>query len=371
MSRFMDPTTDFGFKKLFGDEANKDLTMSFLNDLLELDSPLVDLGFANLEQLPETPEKRIGIFDLLCHDAEGNSYLVEMQKSRIAYISDRMVYYSTFPIAGQAKKGGKRVYSEHKPVFEELRIHDAAVGYGTSSVKTAAAEWDYGLKGVYCIAILGYTLNGSTVAVNYNSIRNDRPPHEVFYDKLKFITVELPLFDPHQPEYSLDRHLNRWLYFLSYAPELERIPEIFKGDKIIQKAFWIAELVNLTPAERQLYELSLKRQRDAYAILKTAKMEGMAAGKAEGKIQGLIEGRIEGRAEGRAEGRIEGRIEGKIEDLLLLFSNKLGPIPADIDSTLHRLNHLAPIQEILMNFMQINDWESLRKLLSTAQNKTF
>ena len=28
MRAFMDPTTDYGFKKLFGDETNKDLTMS-------------------------------------------------------------------------------------------------------------------------------------------------------------------------------------------------------------------------------------------------------------------------------------------------------------------------------------------------------
>jgi len=25
MSRFIDPTTDFGFKKIFGDEANKEI----------------------------------------------------------------------------------------------------------------------------------------------------------------------------------------------------------------------------------------------------------------------------------------------------------------------------------------------------------
>ncbi|MDZ7290047.1 MAG: PD-(D/E)XK nuclease family transposase [candidate division KSB1 bacterium] len=359
MSRFMDPTTDFGFKKLFGEEANKDLTISFLNDLLELDPPLVDLSFANLEQLPEAPAQRIGIYDLLCRDALGKEYLVEMQKSRIAYIQDRMVYYSTFPIARQAKKGGKHVYPEYEPSPEGWRIREvSSVAYGKTSAVPVTAEWNYDLKGVYCIAILGYILNGSTAAVNYNSIRNDRPPHAPFYEKLKFVTVELPLFDPRKPEYSLDRHLNRWLYFLIYAPVLDRVPEIFKGDKIIQKAFWIAELVNLTMEERELYELSLKRQRDAYAMLETAKMEGMAEGKAEG------------RAEGKAEGRVEGRIEGQIEALLLLFSQKLGPMPAEIEAAIRGLRDLEHIQRILSHFLQINDWEALRKLLFASQNKT-
>ncbi|MDR3108249.1 MAG: Rpn family recombination-promoting nuclease/putative transposase [Planctomycetaceae bacterium] len=31
MSRYINPYTDFGFKKLFGEEANKDLLIDFLN----------------------------------------------------------------------------------------------------------------------------------------------------------------------------------------------------------------------------------------------------------------------------------------------------------------------------------------------------
>ena len=34
MSRYINPYTDFGFKKLFGEEANKDLLIDFLNTLL-------------------------------------------------------------------------------------------------------------------------------------------------------------------------------------------------------------------------------------------------------------------------------------------------------------------------------------------------
>ena len=34
MSKYINPYTDFGFKKLFGEEANKDLLIDFLNQLL-------------------------------------------------------------------------------------------------------------------------------------------------------------------------------------------------------------------------------------------------------------------------------------------------------------------------------------------------
>ncbi|MEK7729589.1 MAG: PD-(D/E)XK nuclease family transposase [candidate division KSB1 bacterium] len=346
MSRFMDVTTDFGFKKLFGDEANIDVTMHLINAVLEIEPPIVELRFANPAQLPESSDQRVGIYDLFCRDAAGNRYLVEMQKSRLAFIKDRMLYYSSFPLAAQAPKGVKRYQYTPPPI---LRVRDAVIApYGDEAVteteEVVSTEWNYELKAVYCIAILGYALNGSTTAVNYNSIRNDRPPHAPFYDKLKFVTVELPLFDSRRPEYRLDQPLNKWLYFLKYSADFERIPDVFKGDKVFQKAFWVAELANFSSEERRHYELSIKRTRDTYAALTTSFDAGKLAGKLEGKI--------------------EGRLEGKIEDLLLLFAQKLGPVPNDLEAGLRSVHDLERIQTLLAHFININDWETLRKHLT-------
>jgi len=353
MSRFMDVTTDFGFKKLFGDEANIDVTMNLLNTVLELQPPMVELSFANPEQLPESSDQRVGIYDLFCRDAAGNRYLVEMQKSRLAFIKDRMAYYSTFPITAQAPKGLKRYQFSPPPAANLLLRETAETAYADEieAEEVVSSEWDYELKAVYCVAILGYALIGSTTAVNHNSLRNDRPPHALFYDKLKFVTVELPLFDPRQPEYSLDRRLNKWLYFLKHSADLERIPDVYKNDKIFQKAFWIAELANFTPPERRQYEISVKRTRDTYAALTTS------------HDLGKIEGKVEGKIEGKVEGKIEGKVEGKIEDLLLLFAQKLGPVPDEIDAAIRSVNDLERIHTIMAHFMKINDWETLRKYL--------
>jgi hypothetical protein len=267
MSRYIDPTTDFGFKKLFGQEANKDIVMSFINDVLELQTPLADLRFLDKEQLPEIIEQRGGVYDLFCTDQQGNHFIVEMQKSPIAYIKDRMVYYSTFPIAKQAPKG------EVRRVAEQVDV-----SYGKITPK---APWDFRLDAVYCIAILAYALDGSLTAVNRNSIRNDEPPHELFYEKLKFITIELSLFDESKPEYSLDKRLNKWLYFLNHLTDFERMPEIFKGDVVFEKAFNLAEIANLTTEELSQYERSLKYQWDDYAKLTTAEQKGIVKGKME------------------------------------------------------------------------------------------
>jgi len=270
MSRYIDPTTDFGFKKLFGKEATKDIVMCFITDVLELQTPLRDLRFLDKEQLPEIIEYRGGVYDLFCTDRKGNHFIVEMQKSPIAYIKDRMMYYSTFPIAEQAPKG------------EVLRVAEPVEAYGKKAKKV---PWDFRLDAVYCIAILGYALDGSATAVNYNSVRNDELPHPLFYDKLQFVTVELPLFDESKPEYSLDKHLNKWLYFLNYLTDFDRVPDIFKGDEIFEKAFHLAEIANLTPTELSQYRRSLKYLWDDYARLTTAEQKGEQKGILKGKLE--------------------------------------------------------------------------------------
>ena len=50
----------WGFKRIFGQEINKDLLIQFLNDLLEGERRITDLYFMDKEQLPETFGRMLG-----------------------------------------------------------------------------------------------------------------------------------------------------------------------------------------------------------------------------------------------------------------------------------------------------------------------
>ena len=255
-----------------------------------------------------------------------------MQKSRLAYVKDRMVYYSTFPIAAQAKKGDDFLSFFDSAIAAD-RVRDVdVITYGKKPAKTS---WDYYLDAVYCIAVLGYRLNGSSRAVNRNSLRNDEPPHELFYDKLRFVTIELPLFDESKPEYSLDIHLNKWLYFLKEVSSFSAIPKIFEGDVVFQKAFRVAEMARFTPKERRIYELTLQRMWDNYAALETSYNMGKSKGK----------------------------IEGKIETLILQLNQKFGSIPLEIEKNIRAMNNMDQINEIFSRIFEINNWEMLKKYI--------
>ena len=105
VGRYVNPYTDFGFKKLFGKEASKEFLRDFLNELLPPHHRIAELSFQLGNQLPELVESRSAVFDIFCQSASGERFIVEMQKAKQNYFKDRTVFYSTFPIREQAQKG--------------------------------------------------------------------------------------------------------------------------------------------------------------------------------------------------------------------------------------------------------------------------
>lgn len=97
--------TDFGFKRLFGSELNKDILISFLNSFLNLKDKIVDLSYLSLEQLGDLVTDREAIFDVYCTTSDDAYIIVEMQNASQNYFKDRSIFYSSFATRNQAPKG--------------------------------------------------------------------------------------------------------------------------------------------------------------------------------------------------------------------------------------------------------------------------
>ncbi len=89
MSRYINPYTDFGFKKLFSEEANVDLLIDFLNTFLPEKHRIKTLTFRNAEQLGSSASDRKAIFDIYCEAESGEKFIVEMQNAKQHYFKDR------------------------------------------------------------------------------------------------------------------------------------------------------------------------------------------------------------------------------------------------------------------------------------------
>lgn len=252
-AKYINPFTDYGFKKLFGEEASKKLLISFLNDLLPIRDKIINLTFKKNEQQGEILISRKAVYDIFCEDEKGNQFIVEMQNARQLYFKDRAIYYSTFPIRDQAQKG----------------------------------DWDFRLKAVYCVGLLGFEFEKENIEREYiNNVQLKNQNNKIFYDKLSFIFIELPKYNKKESE--LETHFDKWLYFLKNLESFEKIPDILK-EEIFEEAFKVAEIAKFTPEELLEYEESLKIYRDNINVIETAKEEGREEGREEGEKNKSLE----------------------------------------------------------------------------------
>lgn len=254
--KYIHPFTAYGFKKLFGEEPNKDLLLDFLNELLkEEQGQITSLSYLKTEQLGVSDITPKGIFDLYCENEKREKFIVELQMSKHNFFKDRANYYSTFPACDLVPK----------------------------------ANWADRLNAVYLIAILDFVFDADKNEPHkfrYDVKLTDIETKKVFYDKLTFIYLEMPKFNKTVDE--LETRFDKWLFVLRNLNRLDRVPDKLK-EQIFEKLFETAEIAGFSQDQVRSYEDSLKYYRDLKNTLDTARDEG----KIEGKIEGIIEGKIE------------------------------------------------------------------------------
>ena len=250
--KYINPYTDFGFKKLFGTEMNKDLLISFLNALFNnSEREIEDVQYLNGENLGDGYGDRRSVFDVYCMTKDGSRFIVEMQKAEQEYFKDRSVYYATTPIRQQAVKG----------------------------------KWDYHLENVYTIGILNFEFpKNEYPADSYrHEIKlKDVEDNHVFYDKLTFVYLEMPKFNKTEDE--LETMFDKWMFVLQNLYRLLERPKALQ-DRVFKKLFEQAEIAKYSEAERWEYEASQKEYWDNYSVVKTAERKGEQLGILHEKIE--------------------------------------------------------------------------------------
>ena len=103
-AKYVNPLSDWGFKRLFGTEMNKDLLLEFLRSLFP-ERSISDIAYLGNERQNLSERERDSVFDVVCTDAGGAQFVVEMQKRTQRYFRDRALYYAAYPIIEQAPKG--------------------------------------------------------------------------------------------------------------------------------------------------------------------------------------------------------------------------------------------------------------------------
>ena len=249
MGKFINPFTDYGFKKIFGQDFNKDFLIDFLNVLLEGERHIVDINYVDKELLPAVKSERGIIYDVFCTTDTGDHIIVEMQNRIQAHFEDRALFYLSGDIHRQGARG----------------------------------DWDYSLVPVYGI----YFMNWEFQEGNKGKLRTDvgltdLSTGKLFTDRMRMIFIQIPLMTKGEEECEND--FERWIYVLKNMETLTRMP--FAAQKaIFDRLGSIAEIEAMDEPERSMYDESLRVYRDNLAVAKGEWERGRQEGREESAVE--------------------------------------------------------------------------------------
>lgn len=245
MAKYINPFTDMGFKRIFGQEFSKPLLLDFLNNLLYGERIIQDLRFLDKEQTALYEGDRTIIYDIYCTTNNGEHIIVEMQNRDQPNFKKRSIYYISEAISRQGKRG---------------------------------ADWRYDIKAVYLIAFLNFELNDIGPNFRTDVALMDMETRKVFSTDLRMIFLQLPMFKK-KPE-ECDNDFDRWIYVLKNMEALTRLPWAV-NKSVFERIAEIADISALSKEERIKYEKAIKQYRDTLCVMEGAERKGEQRTRAE------------------------------------------------------------------------------------------
>ena len=252
MAKYINPFTDVGFKRIFGQELSKPLLLDFLNSLFEGEKHIVNLTFLDKEQPALFEEDRSLIYDIYCETDDGEKIIVEMQNKSQPFFKNRSIYYVSESIARQGERG---------------------------------SAWNYAIDSVYLVAFLNFSPIDFKKQFRTDVVLAEKGTKEQFSDKLRMIFLQLPLFKKEADE--CENQVERWIYLLKNMETLNRLPWAAQS-AVFQKLESIADVGGMTRDERLQYDEALRKYRDTISVFEGARMEGREEGIKEGMKKGMV-----------------------------------------------------------------------------------
>ncbi|WP_377479435.1 MAG: Rpn family recombination-promoting nuclease/putative transposase [Microcoleus anatoxicus] len=212
---FINPKTDYAFKKIFGSSESKDILISFLNAMIYDGNPTIqDLEIINPNLPPQVEGLKDSSLDVKAKLADDTLVIIEMQVLNVECFGQRILYNAAKTYASQLQK---------------------AQGYRM-------------LKPVIALTITDFEMFKNSNQLISRFVYKEEISNLPYPDNdLKLVFVELPKFTKQVDQ--LETLADKWLYFMKYAVTITEIPPVMDSVPEIHQAFDIADRVNLSPEE--------------------------------------------------------------------------------------------------------------------------
>ena len=251
--QFIDVTTDFAFKKVFGSQQSKDILISFLNALLDFkDNPIVNLTIVDPYQAPLVATLKNTYVDIKAHLDNGTQVIIEMQVLNQSGFDKRVLSNIAKAYFTQLEKGDK--YTELNPTI--------------------------GLTFTDFVMFSQPQLESQVLTDFIFLERHQLIPYP---EEMRLVFVELPKFDKKLRE--LKGMADKWIYFVKNVGSMKSIPKTLAREPTISQALTIANIVSLKPQELELQEKKLRWLWDQKANLARAEQAERENAKAQKTAQ--------------------------------------------------------------------------------------
>jgi predicted transposase/invertase (TIGR01784 family) len=299
---FIDPRTDFAFKRIFASAESKPILISFLNGLIYQGNPTIqDLQMIDPYQAGEVVGSKDSYLDVKATLDNGTIVIIEMQVLNVK-------------------------------AFEKRIAYNAAKAYGNQLTR---GKGYFSLDPVIAITITDFILFENTnKIISRFSFKEEEEHFDYICPTMTLIFVELPKFNKSVDE--LESLADKWIYFIREAPNLEMVPESLETTAPIQQAFGIANTVNLSRKELDQLEAQVFYMQDQ----QRSREESLETGLERGLQQGLQQG-----------------LQRQINIAIRLLERKLGTLDESIKSRIAQLSsdRIDSLTEAVLDFNSADD----------------
>lgn len=249
--KYVNLLNDVAFKWVFAREANKDLLIALLNELIP-ELHIKSLEFYKNTRQSYAKELKDSVFDVACRLTDGTQIDIEVQVRAQDWFADRCLYYSTYCIQDMVQRG----------------------------------QMEYTLKPVYIVSIDAFARRHApgwdgSILSSY-SLREDHT-HELMTDNLHFVFVELAHFNKKWED--IDNDKERFYFCIQHLHELDDLPEGFAEEGIWARLARQSEFAAMESDVKIKYIKAMTTEIDRSAQMIYAKRIAREEGLAEGVEQ--------------------------------------------------------------------------------------
>jgi predicted transposase/invertase (TIGR01784 family) len=243
---FINPKTDFAFKKIFGSKQSTDILISFLNAILHDGAPtIVSLAILDPYQSPRIKGIKDSCLDIKATLGDGRTVIIEMQVLNTLGFEKRVLYNAA------------KAYSTQLNVGDDYIL----------------------LNPIVALTITDFEMFPNSPKMISSYALREKEELTTYSDDIELVFVELPKFKKTLDE--IETVSDKWIYFLRYASQLQSVPPSMGDEPAIEHAFQVAQQSKLTRKELEIVEKSQMLLHDNRNALLYAEQQGKLKAKLE------------------------------------------------------------------------------------------